>query len=63
MGRPPLDKKLDGVFRLRLSGEDRELFELAAARVGERRGTGTYSLSAWMRETLSAAARAEMDSG
>jgi len=60
LGRPPLDKKLDSTFKLRLSGEDRELFEQAAAKVAEQRGTGSVSLSAWMREALTAAARAEL---
>jgi hypothetical protein len=59
-GRPPLETKLDGTFKLRLSGDDRALYERAAAKVGERRGDGSLSLAAWMRETLTQTARAEL---
>jgi len=59
-GRPPADKTLDQTFKLRLSAEDRALYEKAAARVAERRGSGVVSLSAWIREALTAAARAEL---
>jgi hypothetical protein len=60
MGRPPSDKALDATIKLRLSAEDKALYGEAATRVAERRGGGTASLSAWIRETLTAAARAEV---
>jgi hypothetical protein len=59
-GRPPLDKTLNTEFKLRLSGDDRELFNRAATSVGARRGGRPLPLAAWMRETLTAAARAEL---
>lgn len=59
-GRPPVDKPLDTTLKLRLSTEDKALYEEAAVRVAERRGSGTVSVSAWMRETLTPAARAEL---
>lgn len=49
---------MDKDLNVRVSQAQRDLFEKAAARARERRGSGTYS--DWVREALTQAARKEL---
>lgn len=59
-GRPskPDSERMDKDLNVRVSQAQRDLFEKAAARARERRGSGTYS--DWVREALTQAARKEL---
>jgi len=61
LGRPKSDRTYSVTLRVRVAPEHDDLIRQAAETSARRRGTG--DLSAWIRETLVAAARRELKKG